>query len=69
MPPMNPKNFALSAGATDLGLGLGQQLNEELLTEEEKRKRLKEGQQGNLSNYGDSVLGPASMQLFSGAGK
>ena len=36
----NPKNFALSASATDLGLGAD--LQEQLLTEEEKRKRAKQ---------------------------
>jgi hypothetical protein len=67
MPPVNPKNVALSAAGTDLGLGV--QLNEQLLTEEEKRKRLLEAQKNNPANYGDSVLGSASMSLFSGMGK
>lgn len=67
--PMNPKNFALSPAATDLGLGLSQSLSDELLNEEERRKKVRDGQQNNPANFGDSVLGPAAMSLFPGAGK
>ena len=67
MPPMNPKNFALSPAGTDLGLG--QQLYSELTDEEERRKKLKEGQGTDPAKFGDSVMGPAAMSLFSGMGK
>jgi hypothetical protein len=69
MPPPNPKNQGLfSAAANDLGLG--DLFAEELLDEEGRRKRLKEGQKANPANYGDMVLGgAAAMQLFPEYGK
>ena len=64
MPPANPKNASLGAAAFDLGLGMP--LDDQILDEEERRKRLKEGKAALPSQYGDSVLGTASMALFSG---
>lgn len=64
MPPANPKNMALGPAASDLGLGLP--MDEDLLDEEERRKKLKEKQQSAPSQFGDSVLGNASMSLFTG---
>ena len=64
MPPPNPKNQSfLSAAALDLGLT--DYLDEELLNEEERRKRRTQGQKENPALYGDQVLGgAAAMQLF-----
>lgn len=64
MPMMNPKNFALTMGATDLGLG--QTLQEQLNDEEERRKRLDQ-MKNSPAQFGDSTLQTAAMQLFSGA--
>lgn len=61
----NPKNFALSASATDLGLGAD--LQEQLLTEEEKRKRAKQTGMAQPSAFGDSTMGSAAMMLGLGA--
>ena len=68
MPPINPKNFSLSPAGADLGLSeqLGQQLDGMLTDEEERRKKLKEGQSNDPAKFGDSVMGPAALSLFSG---
>lgn len=48
MPPMNPKNMPISPAASDLGLGLGDQLKNqmEMMDEERKKKLLQMGGQG-----------------------
>lgn len=67
MPPANPKNFALGPAASDLGLGLP--IGQDLLDEEERRRRLAAGKQAMPQAYGDTVLGNAAMELFTGFGK
>lgn len=64
MPVPNPKNQGLLGGAA-FDLGLGDYLDEQLLDEEARRKRVKEGQNENPALFGDMVLGgAAAMQLF-----
>lgn len=64
MPPQNPKNFAISAAGTDLGLGdmLTQQLQDQEM--ERKKKLMTQAPR----NYGDSALGPAAMSLLGKGG-
>lgn len=66
MPPANPKNAALGTAATDLGLGMP--VGEDLLDEQARRKKLKEGKQTLPGAYGDTVMGNAAMELFTGFG-
>ena len=67
MPPVNAKNIALGAAAADLGLGLP--VGQDLLDEQERRRKLKEGKANSPQAFGDTTLGAAAMQLFSGATK
>ena len=65
MPPPNPKNsMANGFGLAAADLGLADYVDESLLSEEERRKRLERAKQGNPALYGDSVLSTAAMQLF-----
>lgn len=60
----NPKNYAISSAAADLGLGdqLTQQLADQ---EDERKKKLMTAGKGALpSAYGDGVMGLASMNLL-----
>lgn len=69
MPVPNPKNQGLY-NAASFDLGLSDYLAEDLLNDEERRKRIKEGKKENPANFGDLVMGgAAAMQLFPEYGK
>ncbi len=67
MPLPNPKNFALGSAAADLGFDM-RMGEENLLDEEERRKRLREKREGQPNLFGDSVLGQAASELWGIAG-
>lgn len=64
MPPMNPKNMALSPAATDLGLGDMLRTQTEDETEEQRRKRLAAQQMQS----GVNPLSLGTQMLFGGGG-
>lgn len=64
--PTSAKNAALTLGAASADLGLSEYLDAQLINEEERRRRLREGQRDLPSNFGDAVMGNAAMSLFTG---
>jgi hypothetical protein len=63
MPLMNSKNMAISQAAGDLGLGDMLRQQTEDMTEEERRKRMRQMQQAS-----GATVGSAAMDLLGGAG-
>lgn len=59
----NAKNFALTGAATDLGVGLGFTLQEQLKNDLDERKKKNQKDMQYPSQFGDSVLNSAAMDL------
>jgi hypothetical protein len=68
MPPMNPKNFAITGNAA-FDLTGTNSLSEELTDEEERRKRLLQSKAYTPGIFGDNTIGTAAMALFGQGGK
>lgn len=59
----NPKNFALSPAAADLGLGLGNMITGQLDEEAELRRKKLASNKGP-AGFGDDVFGSAAQMLL-----
>lgn len=67
MPPL--MNTGLSPAASDLGMGLGDMLQDQVAgeTDEQRKRRMREQQQAGLMPAG-TASSPASLALFGGMG-